>query len=281
MKLSGKTIVITGGSSGIGRATALRCAEDGAKVLVAARSEDKLKSVVSEIDALGGEGYLFAVDVTDPVQVRKMFEYANESMGCVDIVFNNAGLGFVKRIYELSDDEIQKMISVNVLGISYVAKYAAQLFKAQGRGHLINTSSLAGLITVPQWSVYCATKWAVTGLTDAIRQELKPFNIKVSSLHPGAVNTEFFAKEKANIDLSNFEDAITPESVAEAVYAAMLTDARKILVPSMAKNYSFLYKFLPSLTEKMMENLAKDVQYSSEPEESSFGYVKPCPSCKD
>ncbi len=281
MKLQGKGIVITGGSSGIGKSVALRCAKDGAKVLVAARDEKKLQEVVTEINAAGGEGYYFVMDVTKPETVKAMFDYAYEKMGCLHIVFNNAGLGFVKRIYELTDDEIQKMVTVNVLGITYVAKYAAQMFKQLGGGHLINTSSLAGLITVPQWSVYCATKWAVTGLTESIRQELKPFNIKVSSLHPGAVKTEFFAKDKANIDLSQLGDAISPEEVAEEVYNAMLTDTRKIVVPSMAKSYTFLYKFVPGLTEKMMENLTKDVQYNTEPAESAFGYVKPCPACEE
>ena len=200
-------------------------------------------------------------------------------LGCVDVVCNNAGLGFVKRIYELSDDEITKMVMVNLLGASYVAKYASQIMKEQKRGHLINTSSLAGLISMPQWSVYTATKWGVTGLTDSIRQELKPYGVYVTSLHPGAVNTDFFSKNKADIDISQFEDAISPEDVAEAVYNAIFTDKRRILVPSMAKNYALLYKYLPELTQTMIERMGKDVQYETEPEESAFAYVKPCPRC--
>jgi hypothetical protein len=280
-KLKNKSVLITGGSSGIGRAFALRCARDGAKVMIAARRKHKLEKVKAEIDNVGGKGFFKVTDVTKPDQVKAMFEAAVEQLGCVDIVFNNAGLGYVKRIYELGDKEIAKMINVNVLGMTYVAKYAAQVMKEQKQGHLINTSSLAGLITLPQWSVYVATKWAVTGLTDSIRQELKPFNVNVTSLHPGAVNTEFFSKDKANIDLSELEQATTPQKVAEAVYQAALTNKRKVLVPDMAKNYSLLYKFLPGLTEKMIENMGSDVEYNSEPVESSFAYVKPCPVCED
>lgn len=276
MKLKDKSVVITGGSSGIGRAFALRCARDGAKIMVAARSEDKLKEVVKEIESAGGMGRYFVVDVTNPEKVKDMFTYAVSECGCVDVVFNNAGLGFVKRIFELSDDEIKAMVEVNLLGECYVAKYASQIMKEQGRGHLINTSSLAGLITLPQWSVYVATKWGITGLTDAIRQELKPFGVKVTSVHPGGVDTPFFAKDKANINVSNLDELITPEEVADAVYEAVFTDTHKVLVPSMSKSYSFLYKFLPGLTEKMIENLGKDVRYNVAPEESSFGYVKPC-----
>jgi uncharacterized protein len=277
MKLNGRSVVITGGSSGIGKAIALRCARDGAKVLVAARGEDELKQVVVEIDSAGGKGHYHVTDVTDPENVKSLFTYAVEELGCVDIVCNNAGLGYVKRIYELSDDEIGRMVDVNVLGICYVAKYASQVMKEQKNGHIINTSSLAGLITIPQWSVYVATKWAVTGLTDSIRQELAPFNIKVSSVHPGAVKTEFFDKDKADIDISQFEDAVTPEEVAEEIYNTMLTDTRRVLIPSMAKSYSFLYKFLPGITEKLIERLGSDVAYENEPEESDFAYVKPCP----
>lgn len=277
MKLKNKAILITGGSSGIGRAVALRCAKDGAKVLIAARSEDKLKQVVEEINKAGGKGFYFIVDVTDPKKVKEMFKYAVDAMGCVDVVFNNAGLGFVKRIYELTDDEISKMVMVNLLGECFVAKYAAQIMKEQKNGHIINTSSLAGLISVPQWSVYVATKWGVTGLTDSMRQELKPFGVKVASLHPGGVDTEFFSKENANIDVSQIQNLMKPEEIAEEVYNAIFTNKRRILTPSMAKSYSFLYKFMPWLTERMIENLSKDVKYETEPEESSFGYIKPCP----
>ena len=173
------------------------------------------------------------------------------------------------------------MVTVNLLGVSFVAKYASQIMKEQKNGHLINTSSLAGLISIPQWSVYTATKWGITGLTDSIRQELKPYGVKVTSLHPGAVNTDFFDKKKANIDISQFEDSISPEEVAEAVYDAIFTDVRRILVPSMAKNYALLYKYLPGLTQTMIERMGKDVQYETEPEESAFAYVKPCPRCEE
>ncbi len=97
--------------------------------------------------------------MTNPEAVKMLFMAAVEKLGCVDVVFNNAGLGYVRRIFELRDGEIAKMISVNVLGMTYVAKYASQVLKEQKKGHLINTSSLAGLITMPQWSVYVATKW--------------------------------------------------------------------------------------------------------------------------
>lgn len=281
MKLENKSIVITGGSSGIGKATALRCAKDGAKVLVAARSEDKLKQTVEEINQTGGKGYYISTDVTDGNQVKDLFKYAVKELGCVDVVFNNAGLGYVKRIFETSDQEIKKMVNVNLLGLCYVAKYASQVMKEQKSGHLINTSSLAGLISVPQWAVYTATKWGVTGLTETIRQELKEYNVIVSSVHPGAVDTNFFSQNKANIDLSQFEQKITPEEVAEEVYKLMLTDQRKVLIPNMAKSYSFLYKFIPGLTEKLISRLGSDVKYEDEPEESEFAYIKPCPKCEE
>lgn len=276
-----KTIVITGASSGIGKAVALRCAEDSYNVVLASRSEDKLRKVADEVKAKGGTPLVVPTDVTKPAQVKNLFDQAMKEFDCIDVVFNNAGLGFIAPIHEMDDDEkIAAMVNVNLLGLIYVAKYASIIFVKQKKGHLINTSSLAGLITVPEWSVYCATKWGVTGFTDTIRLELKKYGIKVTSLHPGAVKTDFFAKDKANMDIKDMKDAIGASEVAEAVYQAIFTDKQKILMPSMAKSFSFIYKFAPKITQGLIEKMAKDVEPSPEDEKKTpeypFTYVSKC-----
>lgn len=277
MKLKDKTVVITGASSGIGRAVALRCAQDEAKVVLASRTKEKLDKVAEEVREKGGTPLVVPTDVTDPEQVKNLFDQTMKEFGCVDVVFNNAGLGFIKDLQDMTDDEIKLTVNVNLLGEIYVAKYAAIIFVKQKSGHLINTSSLAGLITVPQWAVYCATKWGVTGFTDTIRLELGKHGVKVTSLHPGAVNTDFFAPNKADLDISKTEETIEPEEVAETVYNAIFTDKERILVPSMAKNYSLLYRFMPGLTQKMIEKLAKDVERpDGKTPEYPFSYVTPC-----
>ncbi|MBD3329669.1 SDR family NAD(P)-dependent oxidoreductase [Candidatus Dojkabacteria bacterium] len=280
MKLKDKTILITGASSGIGKAVALRSAQDGATVILASRSENKLNDVKSEIEKKGGRGVVIPTDVTKSDEVKNLFLKASKDNGVIDVVFNNAGLGFISNIWEMKAEEIEKIIDVNVKGMILVAKYAAEIMVRQQYGHMIMTSSLAGLITVPQWAVYVGSKWAITGFADSIRHELRPYTVKVSTLHPGGVRTDFFAEDKANIDISKMGDTVSPEEVAEAVYEAIFTNQKKILIPKMAKSYSFLYKYFPAAVDKMLEKQVQEIEYHENlPEdEPEFSYVK-CVKC--
>jgi uncharacterized protein len=276
MKLQDKTILITGASSGIGKAVALRCAQDHATIILSARNTEKLNEVKKEVDKLGGHGIVMPADVTNTEQVRALFLKATQEGGTLDVVFDNAGLGYIANIWELTTDQIKQMIDVNVTGQISVAKFASEVMVRQKHGHLIMTSSLAGLVTLPEWSVYVASKWAITAFADSIRQELAQYNIKVTTLHPGLVKTEFFNKEKADVDTTKLGKVITPEEVAEAVYDSIFTNKKRVIIPSLAKNYSLLYKFLPGLTQKLMEKMTKDIEYHNEisEDEPEFDYVK-------
>lgn len=276
MKLQNKTVLVTGASSGIGMGYALRAAKDGATVILAARRLDKLNKVKAKVEELGGKAEVYATDVTDKQQVKELFLNATKDGRNLDVVFNNAGIGFVGNIYDLPADEIEKVLDVNVKGMIMVAKYAVEVMVRQNFGHIIFCSSLAGLITLPQWSVYVASKWAITGFADSIRSELKPFNIKVTTLHPGAVTTEFFEPEKANIDISKMGKALTVEEVAEEVYKATLTDKKRIVVPGSSQTFANVYRFFPGLAEKMIGNMVKDVEYTerTEEDEKEFSYIK-------
>jgi short-subunit dehydrogenase len=281
MKLQGKTILITGASSGIGRAVALKAAEDKGTVIISARNEDKLNTVKEEVESKGATCIVIPVDVTKPEEIKKLFLEATKENKVIDVVFNNAGLGFIGNIWELTVEQIQTMINVNTTGMILVSKYAAEVMVRQRKGHLIMTSSLAGLIVVPQWSVYCATKWAVTGFADTIRFELKPYNVNVTTLHPGAVKTDFFAKDKADIDIKAMGDAIPASEVAQAVYDSIFTNTQKILVPKMAKNYALISKYMPGIVQKLIEKQAKDVVYHTEDikeDEPQFSYIQ-CVTC--
>ncbi len=276
MKLKDKTILITGASSGIGKAMALKAAKDGATVILASRTKESLVAVKKEVESLGGRGIVIPTDVTKADEVRSLFVEATKNGRILDVVFNNAGLGYIANIYELTTEEIERVIDTNVKGAIFVSKFASEVLVRQKHGHLVITSSLAGLITLPQWSVYVASKWAMTAFADSIRPELNPFNVKVTTLHPGAVKTEFFDKDKADIDIEKIGEAITPEEVADAVYDALFTDKRKIKIPSMTKSYSLLYKYLPGLVEKLIERMAGDVEYHErvEEDEPEFSYIK-------
>lgn len=276
MKLQNKTILITGASSGIGKAMALKAAQDGATVLLAARNEDKLNEVAKEVEKLGGKAEVIVCDVTDASQVKNMFLKSVASGRVLDVVFDNAGLGYIAPIQDLTTDQIKKTIDLNIFGMITVAKFASEIFTRQKHGHLIMTSSIAGLVTVPQWSVYVASKWAITGFAGCIRPELKRFGIKVSTLHPGVVETDFFAAEKANIDFTKLSKAITSQEVAQAVYKAIFTNKKKIIIPGIAKSYSLLYRYMPNLTEKMLEGKAGEIEYHDDihEDEVDFDFVK-------
>lgn len=277
MELNKKNILVTGASSGIGKAFALKCAKDGAHLILAARNEDKLNIVKAGVEKLGGSAEVFVADVTSVEDIRKMFLFSTKDGRVLDVVFDNAGLGHVAKIWDLTAEQIQQMLNVNTIGMIMVAKFAAEVMQRQKYGHIIMTSSLAGLITLPEWSVYVASKWAITGFADCIRAELKPFNVKVTSLHPGLVNTEFFAKDKANMQINELDkNALTPEMVADAVYESIGTNKKKVIIPEMAKSYAFLQRYLPDLKDALMERLLKDVEYEKEiiEDEPEFSYIK-------
>jgi len=276
-KLKDKVVLITGASSGIGRAFAIRCAPDGAKIVLAARRKEELDKVAEEVKAKGGIPLVVPTDVTDAKAVKALFDKTIKQFQVINIVFNNAGLGFVKPFWETSDEQLALQVNVNLLGQMYVSKYAAAIMVKQKSGHIIHTSSLAGLITVPHWAAYCATKWGITALADTLRMELDDYGVKVTSLHPGLVKTGFFGKGKAEVDLAG-QQALSSEEVAEAVYAAVFTDKHRIVIPFMSQSFSFLYKFMPSLTEALLESMTKDAEEEDKKSEELPVKAAPVPS---
>jgi short-subunit dehydrogenase len=277
MKLQNKTILITGASSGIGKAVALRVARDGATVLLAARSREKLEAVAREVESLGGIAEVYICDVTSFDDIKNLFLSATKDGRVLDVVFNNAGLGYVENLVNLKEEQIKKIIDVNIYGMIMVSKVAAEVFSRQKHGHIIMTSSVAGLIALPQWSVYVASKWAITGFASCIRPELKPYGVKVTTLHPGLVKTEFFDADNANLDIKNMGEAITSEEVAGAVYDAIFTDKKKIIIPAIAKSYAFLFKYLPGISEKLLESRAGEIEnksLSGVEDMPEFDYIK-------
>lgn len=280
MKLQNKTILITGASSGIGKAMALRSAMDGATVIISARNIEKLNRVAKEIENLGGKAIIIPCDITNADSIKSLFLKATENSRVIDVVFANAGLGYISELSQLKTTQIKTMVDTNIFGTITTVKYATEVMTRQKYGHVVITSSLAGLITLPEWSVYVASKWAITGLADCIRPELKKSNVLVTTLHPGAVSTEFFDKDKANIDINSASGGVKPvsaEEVAASVYNALFTNKKRILVPGMVKTFSFLYRIFPGLVSKLIENMTKNIKYhkDSNEDETDFDFIKP------
>lgn len=195
MTLNGKTALITGASSGIGAATALKLATQGVKVGLAARRTDRLQTLVDHIKAFGGEAIALEMDVVDPIAVNAGVRRLVDAYGAVDILFNNAGLMPISDVESLKIDEWHRMIDVNIKGLLNTTAAVLPHMQAQHGGHILNTSSIAGRKVFPGLSVYCATKHAVTAFSEGLRLEVaKKHNIRVTCIQPGAVDTELFGQ---------------------------------------------------------------------------------------
>lgn len=188
--VEGKVVVITGASSGLGAATARLLASQGASVVLGARRAQRLESIVQELKAAGGKALSVVTDVTDRAQVRKLIDTAVENFGRVDVVLNNAGLMPLAPLERLKTDEWDQMIDVNFRGTLNGIAAALPHMKKQKSGQIINVSSVYGHKVGPGAAVYCATKFAVRALSEGLRQEAKPYNIRTTVISPGAVATE-------------------------------------------------------------------------------------------
>ncbi|MFG1268924.1 SDR family oxidoreductase [Xanthobacter versatilis] len=186
--IAGKVVVITGASSGLGAATARHLAAAGAKLVLGARRLDRLQALATELDL--GAAAAVETDVTDPAQVKHLVDAAVATHGRIDVLLNNAGLMPQSLLERGRVDEWDRMIDVNIKGVLYGIAAALPHMKAQKGGHIINVSSVAGHKVRPGSSVYAATKAAVRMLSEGLRQEVKPYNIRTTIISPGAVESE-------------------------------------------------------------------------------------------
>lgn len=192
-KLNGKIALVTGASSGIGAATAVKLAEAGVKVGIAARRTEKLEDLKQQIEAKGGDALVLQMDVVDPASVEAGVKNLIDTHGAIDILVNNAGLMPLSDIDQFKVDEWHRMVDVNVKGLfNTTAAVLPQMIK-QHSGHVFNMSSIAGRKVFKGLSVYCATKHAVAAFSDGLRMEVGPkHNIRVTCVQPGAVATELY-----------------------------------------------------------------------------------------
>ncbi len=191
--LEGRVFIITGGSSGIGRATAIEAARAGMDVVVTGRREDRLRAVVGDVERLGRRGLAVAGDVVDAGFSERLLDESMRALGRVDAVFANAGYGSERRTLEFSDEEIRRMFEVNLFASVDLIRAAARRWRGSGqRGHLLLCSSCVAKFTLPGYGPYAATKAAQAMIARSMRYELRPHGIEVSSVHPVTTATEFF-----------------------------------------------------------------------------------------
>ena len=187
--IEGKVVVITGASSGLGEATARHLSAQGATLVLGARRTDRIESLAAALSASGGKALAITTDVTHCDQVKRLVDAAAQTYGRIDVMINNAGLMPQAPIERLKIDEWERMIDVNIKGVLYGIAAALPHMKRQKAGHFINVSSVAGQVG-QGFAVYAATKYAVRALSEGLRQEVKPYNIRTTVISPGAVATE-------------------------------------------------------------------------------------------
>lgn len=228
MSIKGKVVVITGASSGIGAATAKLLAQKGAMVMLGARREDRLFKVADEINVNGGRAAYRTVDVTKPEEVQALVDAAQENFGGVDVIFNNAGIMPNSPMSAVRTKEWNAMIDVNLKGVLNGIAAVLPIFKKQKHGHIITTSSVAGIKNYVGSGVYGATKWGVRNAMEVTRMESanEGTNIRCTTLFPAAINTELLdhiGDAKTQTNMQNFykQHGIAPESVANCVAFAI------------------------------------------------------------
>ena len=224
--IASKIVVITGASSGLGAQAALHLAEQGATVVLGARREDRIRALAEEITAKGGTALAVETDVTDRASVQNLVDTAVRTYGRIDVLLNNAGVMPLSPLENLRVDEWDLMIDVNIKGVLYGIAAALPHMKAKKSGHIINVSSVAGHRVLENSAVYSATKFAVRALSEGLRGEVKPYNLRTTVISPGAVQSELLDgihDEATAEQLRNFVPgiAISAESFARCVAFAI------------------------------------------------------------
>lgn len=234
--LENKVVLITGASSGFGEDAAWLFAQEGAKVVLAARRIDRLRRLAAKIQDAGGEAIAVPVDIVNPLEVDNMVKATLDLYGQIDILFNNAGIGRVGWFEEHSvERDINTLIQVNLIGMMQVTREVLPHMIERRQGHIINMVSVAGLISPPLISSYSASKYGARAFTDSIRREVAPFGIKVSGIYPGPASTEFgyhIGKNKAYTSMrSIFNLRMTSDYVATRVLDVAKRPRRSLVIP--------------------------------------------------
>ncbi len=265
--LSGRIAVVTGGGSGIGRATALLLARHGAKVHVADINPQSAEDTASAIRAGGAGAGASALDVTDAAAVEAFAETVFAAEHHVDILHNNAGIGHGGNIEATTFADWERVIGVNLLGVAYgIQAFVPRMLRQGGPSSVINTASMAGIVPTAKMAPYCASKFGVVGLSEALNAELSPRGIRVSAICPGIIDTPIVASGIMRGDLAALQGqavdfysrrGTSPEEVAEAVLRTV--SHPRLIVPVPRKHVSLPY-LLHRLSPRLVQPLARGME---------------------
>jgi short-subunit dehydrogenase len=254
-----RIIAITGASAGIGRATALRLARDGAAIAICARRRDRLDAVAAEIEKAGGRAFPFVGDVTQEVDMDVFVRRTVEEFGRLDVMMCNAGFGIYGTIDEITPDQMHKLMDVNYFGTYYAARASLRVFRRQQRGHIVIVSSIAGKRGVPYMGAYSATKFAQIGMAECLRAEVYGSDIHVSVLCPISTPTEFtevMARESGTVTAA-LGPKQSVEEVAESVARAIEKPVPEIYPYFKSRGLVLLNAIAPGFTDGIVQRFGR------------------------
>jgi short-subunit dehydrogenase len=267
-KLNEQVMVITGATSGIGLVTARMAAENGAKLVLAARNEEALKKLTEEINSSGGEAIYVVADVGREGDIKKIAAEAINKFGDFDTWVNNAGVSIYGKIEDVPTEDFRQLFETNFWGVVYGSITAAKHLRLTG-GALINVGSSLSDRAIPLQGMYSASKHAVKGFTDAFRMELEADGapISISLIKPAAIDTPYkdHAKNYLGVKAENPPPVYAPETVAEAILHCAENPTRDVFVGAGGKAISFFGEYAPRTTDKMMETTMIELQKTDQP----------------
>jgi len=250
-KLSGTTAVITGPTSGIGRETAREFASAGSKVVVAGRRKERLQELVNEIESKGGKAFAVPADVAEQAQVENLIEKAIEHFGRVDVLVNNAGVAVASRFEEMPLEDFRRLMDVNFWGAVYACRAAVPQMRKQRGGVILNISSIFGKRGMPFETAYCASKFALAGLSESLRAELMSENIDVCTIFPGAVETEIFdaAANNTGLELPSYVPKFPARQMAKLIVQTARFPQAEIVAAFDAQAINIAKTVAPALVD--------------------------------
>jgi NADP-dependent 3-hydroxy acid dehydrogenase YdfG len=254
--LTGKVVIITGASSGFGASAAKLFAQEGCKVVLAARRLDKLEEMANTIRTKGGDAFPIAMDVSQPTQIDAMVKSTVDRYGRIDLLFNNAGFGRLDWFEALDPiKDIQGQITVDLLGVIWTARAVLPQMYKQRHGHIINMCSIGGWAAPPLYTVYSAAKFGVRGFTEALRRETTPLGVYVSAVYPGSASTEFQKHIGQNKAKQHFATPnwlrVTSDQVARGVVSLAKRPRRSLFLPKVMGLSVFVNSHFPALSDKV------------------------------
>jgi short-subunit dehydrogenase len=251
MNSADKVILITGASSGIGRATAILTGKTKSPVIIAARRMDRLEQVAQEIESAGGKALAIQTDIGDELQVAAMVDKALQHFGRIDVLINNAAIGLYATVDETTPEQMQKLWRVNYMGTFYAIKHVLPVIRKQQNGQIIVVASMSGRRGAAFKSAYCATKFAQIGLLESLRMELINTNIKCTLIFPGGTQTEFFEviENPGNRDVRLYGSVQTAEQVAAEILDAIQNPRTEVITQRLGRLQILLNAISPDLAD--------------------------------